>query len=82
MEVSLEDLAQQRIIPYVRGHELPIMHDVVKWIVGSIVGREFWNHEPSWRVVVDDVRVERCGEHVIRSPTDRAGGTLVDRIPH
>ena len=47
---------------------------MVEWIVGSIICREFWNHEPSWRFVVYDMRAERRGEHVIQSPTNRAEG--------
>ena len=45
MKAGWKDLAQQHVIPYVKGHKLPIVHDMVKWI-GSIVRREFRNHEP------------------------------------
>ena len=54
---------------------------MVKRIAGFIICREFWNHEPSWALVVDDVRVERHEEHVIWSPTDRAGRPLLTRSP-
>ena len=46
MKAGWKDLAQQHVIPYVKGHKLLIVHDMVKWIVGSIVRREFRNHEP------------------------------------
>ena len=82
MEASWKDLAQQCVIPYVKGHELPVVHDMVKWITGSIVCREFRDHEPSWGLVTDDVMVEKHGEHVILSPTDKAEGTPADQIPH
>ena len=82
MEASWKDLAQQRGIPYVKGHELPIVHDMVKWITGSIIHREFWNHEPSRRLAVDDVRVERREEHVIQSLTNKARGTPTYQIPY
>ena len=35
------------------------MHDMVKWIVGSVIHNEFWDHESSWGLIVDDVKVER-----------------------
>ena len=37
------------------------MHDMVKWIASSVIRGEFRNHEPSWGVVVDDMRGERRG---------------------
>ena len=57
------------------------MHDVVKWIAGSIICREFRDHELSWRIVVDDVRAERHGKHVVQSLADRARGPLLIRSP-
>ena len=53
------------------------MHDMVKWIAGSVIRGKLRDHEPSWGLVVDDVRVERRGEHVILSLIDRAEGTPV-----
>lgn len=57
------------------------MYDMVKWIVGSIVRGELQDHEPSWGLVVDDVRDERHGEHVIQQPVNRAGGPWLVRSP-
>ena len=46
-------------------HELSIMHDVIEGIVGSIVCGKFWYEESPWGLVVNDMRAERRGEHVI-----------------
>ena len=54
------------------------------WSNGSLVPsyvENFGTMNPS-EVLVDDMRAERCGEHVIQSPADRAGGTFTDQIPH
>ena len=48
---------------------------MVKWIIGFVIRREFRDHEPFRGLVVDYVKCERRGEHVIQSPTDRVGGT-------
>ena len=58
------------------------MHDMVEWITGSVVCGELWYHKPSWGLIVDDVRAERHGEHVIRSPTDKVGRTSVCQSPY
>ena len=58
------------------------MHDMVRWIVDSIIRGKLWDHEPSWGLVVDNVRAKRCGEHVIQSPTNKAEDTSVCQIPH
>ena len=47
---------------------------MVKRITSSIICREFWNHEPSWGLIVDDIKAKRHEEHVIQSPTDRVEG--------
>ena len=65
-----------------QGHELPIVHDMVKWITGSVVRREFRDHKPFWGLVTDDVKVEKRGKHVIQSPIDRVGRTPTNQIPH
>ena len=72
MEVGGKNLAQQHVIPYFEGHELAIVHDVVEWITGSIICRKLWYNELSWGFVVNDVRTERRGEHVIQSLADGA----------
>ena len=41
------------------------MH-VIEGIVGSIVCRKFWYEESPWGLVMDDVRAERRGEHVVQ----------------
>ena len=46
MQANWKDFAQRCIIPYIKGHELPEMHDVIERIVCSIVCCEFWHYEP------------------------------------
>ena len=77
MKASWKDLAQQRFIPHFKGYELLVMHDMVKWIAGFVIRGKLWDHEPSWGLVVDVVRDERRGEHVIQSLIDRVRETLI-----
>lgn len=72
LEAGRKNFAQQHVIPYIEGHELAVVHDVVKWITGSIIYRKFGHNEPSWGLVVDDTRIERRGEHVIQLPANGA----------
>ena len=58
MQASRKDLAYQCIIPYVEGHKLPEVHDMVKWVARSIVHYELWHYEPSKRLVGNDMGVE------------------------
>ena len=43
------------------GYEFPIVHDMIERITCFVICREFLYHEPSWGLVVDDVRVKRRG---------------------
>nr|CAN78252.1 hypothetical protein VITISV_031953 [Vitis vinifera] len=52
------------------------MHDVIKGIVGSIVCGIFWYEESPWGLVMDDMRAEGRGEHVIQPSADGANGPL------
>lgn len=51
------------------------MHDIVKWVVGSVICGELRYHEPSQGLIVDDVGAEKHGEYVVQPPTDRVGRT-------
>ena len=53
------------------------MHDMIEGIVGPIVCRKFWYEESPWGLVMDDVRAERRGEHVIQPLADGADGWLI-----
>ena len=57
------------------------MHDMIKWIVESVIRGEFWHDESSWGLIIDNVSAERLGEHVIQLPADRAGGPLLATSP-
>ena len=81
MEARRKDFAQQCVIPYVEGHELFVVHDMIKWIIGPVVCRELWHDEPSWGLIIDNVKVERRGEHVVQPPADRVGGALLTISP-
>ena len=48
------------------------MHDVIKWIAGSVISEKFCHEEPSRGLIIDNARAKRRGEHVIQSPTDGA----------
>ena len=65
LEAGGEDFAQQRIVPYIEGHELSVVHDVIKWVAGSVAREKFWHEEPSWGFAIDNARTKRRGEHVI-----------------
>ena len=66
LQASQKDLSYQCIIPYVEGHELPEVHDVVKWVVCSFIHCEFRHYEPSRQFVVNNMGAEQCGEHVVQ----------------
>ena len=72
LEAGGKDFVQKHVIPYIQGHELLVVHDMVKWIAESIIHRKFWHKEPFWGLIVDDTRTKRCGEHVIQPPANRA----------
>ena len=72
VQASRKDLAQQCIIPYIEGHKLPEVHDVIERIACSVVHRELWHYELPRRLIVNNMRVEQSGEHVIQSSADRA----------
>lgn len=72
LEASRKNFAQQHVISYIEGHELTVVHDVVKWIADSIIRRKLWHNEPSWGLVVDDTKVERRRKHDIQSPANGA----------
>ena len=75
MHDGWKDFTEERVIPYVEGHELPVMHDVIKQITCFVVCREFRHYELSRGLVVDDVRSEMRGEHVIQLSANRAKQT-------
>ena len=54
---------------------------MIKWIARPIIHRNFRNEKPSWGLVIDNMRVERRGEHVIQPPTDGARGGSFDEFP-
>nr|CAN66474.1 hypothetical protein VITISV_029960 [Vitis vinifera] len=68
-DASFEDLQDGIYI----GHEIPEVHDVVKRVAHSVVHRELGHYKPSGWFVVNDMRAEQCGEHVIQSLVDRVG---------
>ena len=53
------------------------MHDMIEGVVGPIVCGEFWYEESSWGLVMNDMRSERRGEHVVQPFADGATGWLV-----
>ena len=63
------------------GYEFPIVHDMIERITCFVICREFLYHEPSWGLVVDDVRVKRRGEHVIQLSADKARRTSICQSP-
>ena len=56
------------------------MHDVIEGIVGSIVCGKLWYEESPWGLVMDDMRVEGRGEHVIQPSADGANGWLIWKV--
>ena len=81
LEASGEDLAQQRIIPYVKSHELSIVHDVIKRIAGSVIRKKFWHEKPYWGLIIDNARAKKRGEHVVQLPTNGARGGSFAEFP-
>ena len=77
VQVGWKDFAYQCVIPYIKGHELPVVHDMIERITCSVICHELQYHEPPWGLVVDDVRAKRRGEHVIQPLVDRAEHTLI-----
>ena len=53
------------------------MHDVIERIACFIVCREFWHYEPPKQLIVNNMRVEQHGEHVIHLPTNGARWNLI-----
>ena len=48
------------------------MHYVIKRIARSVIRGEFRDDESSWGFILNNVRTERRGEHVVKAPADRA----------
>lgn len=65
LDAGQKNLTQQRVISYVKGHELSVVHDMIKRIIGSIVREEFLYYESSREFIIDNARDKRCGEHVV-----------------
>ena len=53
------------------------MHDTIEGVAGPIVCGEFWHKESPWGLVMNDMRAERRGEHVVQPFDDGANGWLV-----
>ena len=53
------------------------MHDMVERVAGPIVCGEFGHEESPWGLVMNDMRAEMRGEHVIQSFADGANGWLI-----
>ena len=53
------------------------MHDMVEGVAGPIVHREFRYEKSPWGLVMNDMGVERRGEHVVQPFADGATGWLV-----
>ena len=81
MEASEEDLVQQRVIPYVKSHELLVVLNVIKQIVGSVIREKFWHEKPSRGLITDDTRAKRRGEYIVQSPTDGTQGGSFAEFP-
>ena len=47
---------------------------MVKWIIGSIIRKKFRHEEPSRGFIVDNMRTERRGEHVVQYLLMEPGG--------
>ena len=65
------------MVSYIESHELTIMHDMVEGVVGPIVREEFRHEESPWGLVMNNMRAERRGEHVVQPFADGANGWLV-----
>ena len=57
------------------------MHDVIEGIASPIVCGKFWHEESPWGLVMDDMRAERRGEHVIQPFADGANRWPVWDVP-
>ena len=66
-----------RVIAYIESHELSILHDMVEGVTGPIVCGEFGHEESPWGLVMNDMRAERRGEHVVQPYADGASGWLI-----
>ena len=77
MQAGGEYFAQQRVVANVERHELSIMHNMIEGIAGPIVCGKFWYEESPWGLVMNDMRVEGRGEHVVQPFADGANGWLV-----
>ena len=53
------------------------MHDMVEGVTGPIVCGEFGHEESPWGLVMNDMRAERRGEHVVQPYADGASGWLI-----
>ena len=71
MQASRKDFAHQCIVPYVEGHELPEVHDVVKRVTRPIVHYEFGHLEPSRQFITNYMGAKWRGEHIIQLSTDK-----------
>ena len=57
------------------------MNDMVERVAGPIVCGEFGHEESSWGLVMDDMRAEGRGEHVIQPSADEPMGGSFGRFP-
>ena len=73
IKILVVDLSQKCIIPYIEGHKLPEVHDVIKRIACFVIRREFWHYEPPRLLIVNNMRAKRREEHVIQPSADRVG---------
>ena len=64
------------MIPYVKSHEQPKVHNMIERVTRSVVHCEFWHYESLRQLVVDYMRAEWHGEHVIQLLADRVGWSL------
>ena len=53
------------------------MHDMIEGVVGPIVCGEFGYEESPWGLVMNDMRAEMRGEHVVQPFADRTNGWLI-----
>ena len=80
MEVSWNDLAQQHDIANVQRHQLPKVHEMVKWVTRLVVHGEFMYQNPPRRLVTDNMRSKWHGEHIIQFSAYRVEWGLFHRI--
>ena len=53
------------------------MHDMIEGVVGPIVCEEFVHEESPWGLVMNDMRAERRGEHVVQPLANGANECLI-----